>query len=395
MKKVKVLLAGIGGYGKLITNEILNNYDKLDVELCAVADPFPDGNERLDEIKALGAKVYSDMEEFFKTGNVDLTVISTPIQFHTKHIITALEHGSNVLCEKPLCADEKDIEKLIAARDKAGKFVYIGYQWSFSKAIEELKADISAGLFGKPLNLKTLVVWPRNADYFSRGTGWAGKISLPSGELVYDSIANNAAAHYLHNMFYVLGSKVNEALAPDSFEAVLLRTNNIENFDTADIICKFGGGFEARFTATHTTKETLNPCFDYAFEKGRVLFCLDTQPEDNGAAAEKYVPNDITAYFADGSVKHYGNPYENERRKLYIALDTVRELENGYERCGLETAAVHTRFINALQRNAEIKNVKKDLVKVEGKMTYVDGLFDAVKEIYKNGEGSLSDFAEQ
>lgn len=394
MKKVKVLLAGIGGYGKLITNEILDNYDKLDIELCAVADPFPDGNERLAEIKALGAKVYSDMEEFFKTGSVDLTVISTPIQFHTKHIMTALEHGSNVLCEKPLCADEKDIEKLIAARDRAGKFVYIGYQWSFSKAIEELKADISAGLFGKPLNLKTLVVWPRNADYFSRGTGWAGKISLPSGELVYDSIANNAAAHYLHNMFYVLGSKVNEALAPDSFEAVLLRANNIENFDTADIICKFNGGFEARFTATHTTKETLNPCFDYAFEKGRVLFCRDTRPDDSGADTEEYVPNDITAYFADGSVKHYGNPYENERRKFYIALDTVRGLENGYERCGIETAAVHTRFINALQKNTDIKNVKKSLVKVEGKMTYVDGLFGAVKEIYKNGKGSLLNFAE-
>lgn len=394
MKKVKVLLAGIGGYGKLITNEILDNYDKLDIELCAVADPFPDGNERLAEIKALGARVYSDMEEFFKTGSVDLTVISTPIQFHTKHIMTALEHGSNVLCEKPLCADEKDIEKLIAARDRAGKFVYIGYQWSFSKAIEELKADISAGLFGKPLNLKTLVVWPRNADYFSRGTGWAGKISLPSGELVYDSIANNAAAHYLHNMFYVLGSRVNEALAPDSFEAVLLRANNIENFDTADIICKFNGGFEARFTATHTTKETLNPCFDYAFEKGRVLFCRDTRPDDSGADTEEYVPNDITAYFADGSVKHYGNPYENERRKFYIALDTVRGLENGYERCGIETAAVHTRFINALQKNTDIKNVKKSLVKVEGKMTYVDGLFGAVKEIYKNGKGSLLNFAE-
>lgn len=394
MKKVKVLLAGIGGYGKLITNEILNNYDKLDIELCAVADPFPNGNDRLEEIKALGAKVYSDMEEFFKTGSVDLTVISTPIQFHTKHIITALEHGSNVLCEKPLCADKKDIEKLIAARDKSGKFVYIGYQWSFSKAIEDLKADISAGVFGKPLSLKTLVVWPRNADYFSRGTGWAGKISLPSGELVYDSIANNAAAHYLHNMFYVLGSKVNEALAPKDFTATLLRANNIENFDTADIICKFDGGFEARFTATHTTKETLNPCFDYAFEKGRVLFCNAEKPLDDASGSLEYVQRDIVAYFSDGSVKHYGDPYENERIKFYIALDAVRGLENGYERCGIETAAVHTRFINELQKSTEIKNVKKSLVKTEDKMTYVEGLFGAVTDIYRTGNGSLSDFAE-
>lgn len=45
---------------------------------------------------------------------------------------------------------------MIRARDHAGKQVSIGYQWSFSEAIGELKADVAAGLFGEPLRFKTL-----------------------------------------------------------------------------------------------------------------------------------------------------------------------------------------------------------------------------------------------
>ena len=40
------------------------------------------------------------------------------------------------------------------------KIVAIGYQWSFSDAIQKLKADVIAGIFGKPRRLKTLVLWP-------------------------------------------------------------------------------------------------------------------------------------------------------------------------------------------------------------------------------------------
>ena len=52
--------------------------------------------------------MFADMESFYKTNKADLAVISTPIFLHTQHILTALGSGSNVLCEKPLCSDEKD-----------------------------------------------------------------------------------------------------------------------------------------------------------------------------------------------------------------------------------------------------------------------------------------------
>ena len=130
-----------------------------------------------------------------------------------------------------MCADENDIELIRAAQDKSGKFVYIGYQWSYSDAITTLKADVQNKKLGDLIETKTLILRPRTRDYFERGVGWAGKIKTADGKLVYDSVANNSAAHYLFNMLYIMDD--GNGIKPENVSAELLRANNIENFDTS------------------------------------------------------------------------------------------------------------------------------------------------------------------
>lgn len=380
MKNITILSVGIGGYGGVLNAELLRDGHNHGIEITAAVEPYADSCPLTSEFNNRNIPIYKTMEDFYANGGkADLALIATPIKFHTQNIICALENGSNVLCEKPLCGDEKDIDKIIEAREKSGKFVYIGYQWSHSKAIEDLKNDIMSGKFGKAELLKTLVLWPRDADYFARGTGWAGKIADSDGALIYDSIANNAAAHYLHNIFYVLGKELNVAEAPVSYDAKLYRANKIENFDTAVINCTFEDGAKALYVASHCINKNLNPVFDYRFEKGRVLFSQDEPPAEIGDAA-LYKKDCIKAIMADGSVKEYGNPFENACRKVYLAADTVRG--NGKEYCGVETSAVHTRFINDLQKNADIKCFDASRIITDGKMTYVDGLFEELVQAW-------------
>ena len=276
--KVRVVLVGIGGYGSIYVNEVLRPETLDMVELVGIVDPFPASCRRLDELKALAGEPYSDLADFYKEKKADLAVISTPIQFHTENIITALENGSDVLCEKPLCGDVRDVSKLLEAEKESGHFVHIGYQWSHSEAIEALKKDVIAGVYGEPLSLKTLILWPRDRRYFKRGTGWAGKIRAADGSLIYDSVANNAAAHYLHNMFYVTGANLDESRPVSSVDAELYRTNDIENFDTAIIRCKLQGGADATFIASHSINKAQNPMFDYKFTGGRITYTQDPVP---------------------------------------------------------------------------------------------------------------------
>lgn len=90
---------------------------------------------------------------------------------------------------------------MIEASRKTGYSVSIGYQWAYSTAIQSLKTDIMNGVFGKAVRLKTLVLWPRNKKYYARS--WAGKVKDEEGRWVLDSVAANATAHYLQNMFFL------------------------------------------------------------------------------------------------------------------------------------------------------------------------------------------------
>ncbi|MBQ6937328.1 MAG: Gfo/Idh/MocA family oxidoreductase, partial [Clostridia bacterium] len=352
MKKINVLLVGIGGYGALFVEEILNNTNPL-IELVGVVDPFPERCYLLEKLKSENVQIFSDMESFFKENTADLAVISTPIFLHTKHILSALNNGCNALCEKPLCSDEKDIEILKEAQKKSGKFIYIGYQWSYSEPITKLKEDVASGKFGELKEMKTLILRPRDRDYFGRGVGWAGKICTADGKKVYDSVANNSAAHYLFNMLFVMGQD-KEAAKYTDVTAELLRANDIENFDVSKIQFKINGK-TATFIAAHPVNKGVEPIFEYRFEKGTVYY--SSKMTDNAMALmpEGYTEyGNITALMNSGEKIVYGNPMANSCRKLHMAVDAILEGKTDDGPCGIDAAAIHTRMINQIQEEFSI-----------------------------------------
>ena len=239
MGKIKVAVVGIGGYGGVILKEIYET-SLEGFEIVAAVEPFPEKTVCYDRICADKIPIYADMETMFaqtkKAGKKpDFVVISTPIQYHTEQILCALRHGAHVLCEKPVTGDIADIPVLEESSRKAGKFLAVGYQWSYSNAIQKLKTDIQNGVFGRAQFLKSLVLWPRDRAYFTRSTGWAGKVFASNGKMIRDSIVNNATAHYIHNILYLLGNKTDAAMPATKVEATLLRTNDIQTFDTATV----------------------------------------------------------------------------------------------------------------------------------------------------------------
>ena len=158
-------------------------------------------------------------------------MIATPTFLHRTHSLCAMAHGSHVLCEKPAAASVADVEAMIQGEKTYGRFLAIGYQWSFAPAILALKQEILSGKLGKPLTMKTMILWPRDQAYYTRGGGWGGR-RMKDGRLVLDSIASNACAHYIHNMLFLLGSDLHSSASVASVEAMCLRANAIEMFDT-------------------------------------------------------------------------------------------------------------------------------------------------------------------
>ncbi|MGD0139931.1 MAG: Gfo/Idh/MocA family oxidoreductase [Tepidisphaeraceae bacterium] len=376
MDRVKsVALVGMGGYGHIYVNALLGAGPASGIQFVAGIDPSPEGCHRLAEVRQLGIPLFKSLEEFCASGRADLVVLSSPPQLHCEQACLALGAGSHVLCEKPLGAQPEETTRMIEARDRAGRQLAIGYQWSFCPSVQHLKRDIAAGRFGQPRRLRTRVYWPRDEKYYGRSP-WAGRQRDAQGRLVLDSPANNACAHQLHNMFYVLGEAPDRSDWPAAVQAELYRANAIENYDTIALRCITAHGTEVLFFASHATRFQRDPLFSYEFDDGIVHY--------GGKIGDR-----IVAQRSDGSLIDYGTPASADSpQKLFDVLESIRE--DRAVVCGPEAAGAQTACIYAAQLSTpNIVDFPRDLVVVEGnpgeRRTSVKDLDVSLDKCYEQG----------
>jgi predicted dehydrogenase len=384
---VRLLLVGVGGYGLSYVAALLGRGGgdgRKDAgegwQVVGVVDPVMLANGELPpELHAREIPVFHDLPDACAAvGPVHLSIISTPIHLHARQTLAALAEGSSVLCEKPLAATVEDgVRVAVESERVAGQFVAVGYQWSFSRPVQALKRDVMAGVFGKPIRLRTIVTFPRGERYFRRNS-WAGRLKTDGGELVFDGPMNNATAHYLHNMLYVLGPTRETSAAPVWVEAELYRANDIESHDTAALRCRTDGGAELLFYTTHAALHRMGPVCRFEFERGTVEYTR----ADGGF---------FTARLADGSVRNYGRPEMERDQKLWQSIDAVRSGEP--VACGPRAALPHALCVAAAQASSPIREFPESLKRRSpmdelvggGEIVWVEGLPEVLAHCWERG----------
>ncbi|TSE01329.1 Gfo/Idh/MocA family oxidoreductase, partial [Mesorhizobium intechi] len=82
-----------------------------------------------------GLETFSDLDTLLAMP-LDAVVIASPDALHREQSLAAFARGLHVFCEKPLCYGAQDIDELIAARDRAGKVLQVGYMKRFDPSYE-------------------------------------------------------------------------------------------------------------------------------------------------------------------------------------------------------------------------------------------------------------------
>lgn len=373
VKNVSVLLVGASGYGHMYLNNLLNNNHKS-VVLVGVVDIEPKKSDKYDEIKKRNIPFYQSMEEFYKNNHADLAIIATPHHLHKEQSIEAMKNGSNVLCEKPMTSNPDDIQEMIDIRNQTGKFFSIGFNWSFTPSVQQLKADILSGIFGKARRFKSLALWPRNEDYFHRSP-WAGKMYGPNEEMIFDSVANNATSHFLHHLLYLNGETLDRSTTIDTLTAELYKVNDIETFDTCATNIKTQSNIDILYIVSHAVKELRGPQFVLEFEKGVITY----NPLDG--------ENDVVALLNDGTKKTYQDPEILAHHfKLQVCIDAILQ---GHQHilCGIEAATPHVQSIHAMHQSVPtVPQFPSNISKYDtnDKLHWVEGLDKTLKKCYDN-----------
>ena len=102
-----------------ITKSMLAEYQRSPVLRCTAICSRKEETGRT-MADAFGIeKVYTSMEDMLCDPAIELVYVASPNSLHYEHVKLALEHGKNVLCEKPFVPTAAEAEELIAlAKEK-------------------------------------------------------------------------------------------------------------------------------------------------------------------------------------------------------------------------------------------------------------------------------------
>ena len=101
--------------------------------------------------KKYGAtRYYDSYDALIKAGEVDAVYIGTPHKDHFKASMTFLDAGMNVVCEKPLGVNLKEVETIIAKAKEKDVFFLEGMWTRFFPAIKQSLQWIKERKIGEP-----------------------------------------------------------------------------------------------------------------------------------------------------------------------------------------------------------------------------------------------------
>ena len=153
-KKLKV---GIIGTGWIADAHIVEYKRMPDVEIVAGADLVPGKAEAFKEKWGVQGDVhfYPDHKSMIDNEELDAVSVCTYNATHAECTIYALEHGVNVLLEKPMCVTLDEAAEIVKAEKKSGKILSIGFQPRYDANMQMIKKIVESGTLGEIYYIQT------------------------------------------------------------------------------------------------------------------------------------------------------------------------------------------------------------------------------------------------
>lgn len=197
---------GLIGCGRIATNHIKavrNN----NLELVSVCDIIPEHMESLLSKHSLekdtSIKHYTDYRQMINEEHLDLAAIATESGLHAEIALYCIEHGVNVIIEKPMAMSITDADKIICLAAEKGVKVSACHQNRFNVAVQEMRKALDMGRFGKLSHGSIHVRWNRNKDYYTQAP-WRGTWEQDGGALM------NQCIHGIDLLRWMMGDEIEE-----------------------------------------------------------------------------------------------------------------------------------------------------------------------------------------
>ncbi len=230
------------GCGRVSPNHIkaavLNSFEILAV--CDIDDSHIDDMfVRAVECGKENIRRYSSYTEMYDTEKPDLVSIALPSGLHADAAKEAIVRGINVIIEKPMAMSIEDADEIIRLSEKHNVKVSACHQNRFNVAVQEMRAALEKGRFGKLSGGAITVRWSRDKSYYDQAS-WRGKFESDGGTLM------NQCIHGIDLLIWMCGEDLRKVYGATRRQY----HPYIEAEDVGTAVFEFGNGVVATVEGT-------------------------------------------------------------------------------------------------------------------------------------------------
>ena len=307
MKKFKVAIIGCGNIFPMHAYPVnaLEN-----VEIVAICDNKPERAQA--KAEEFHCKAYTDYKKMIDELDLDVVHVCTPHYLHPQMAIYALEHGANVLTEKPMSIHIEDARAMVKAAEDNNRTLGVIFQNRYNAGSVLVKDMLDKGVLGDILSAKLSVTWNRSDLYYSY-SDWKGTWDKEGGGVIIDQ-----AIHTMDLLRWFVGSEIEYVDAHIANRA----HEKIDVEDSAEGVIKYKNGVVTAFFAVNYYSYDAPVEIEIHCQNGiaKISESTGTVKLNNGQSfmAEKD-PNQIFSY---GNVKDYwGVSHIKQITNYYEALE--------------------------------------------------------------------------
>ncbi len=152
IKPIGVAVIGFGGMGSYHAQKLECDLD--DFELIGVFDIRAERQELAEDS---GIHAFESREALLSDPRVELVTVATPNDVHKEIVIDALNHGKNVISEKPVAMNSAELEEMIAAAERNGKLFTVHQNRRWDKDYLTVKKILDANTLGRVFEVENRV----------------------------------------------------------------------------------------------------------------------------------------------------------------------------------------------------------------------------------------------
>ena len=221
---IRAAIIGLGRWGRSLVNSVQDGAG--DIRFIA-------GHTRTrakveDFCRDKGVRLVEDFDAILSDPGIDAVVLATPHSQHAAQIKQAAAAGKHILVEKPITLDYASAQAAIAATQKAGVLLAVGYCRRFHPSFVELRQRLADGRLGKIVAI--VAQHTTSTSTFIPPDNWrADPDEAPAG-------AMTAVGLHALDLMIEFAGRVRAALC------VTARFGDGPSDDTTTILLRFAGG---------------------------------------------------------------------------------------------------------------------------------------------------------